>query len=58
MHTPSQHVDGFHEHSLEEEITKLRASPDCSVTNSRGDCFTAINMVKFCTCSCAYALDA
>ena len=36
-------IDGFKEHSMEEELNILRNSPDCSVINAVGDCFSLLN---------------
>lgn len=36
-------IDGFKEHSLDEELTFLRKSPDCTVANKNGDCFSKLN---------------
>lgn len=39
-----KHVDGFVEHSLDEEMKMMRKSPDCPITNTNGDCFAPVNM--------------
>lgn len=36
--------DGFKEHSLREEVGKLRRSSDCYVRNSKGNCFYLLNI--------------
>lgn len=36
-------IDGFKEHSLDEELNFLRKSPDCAVANKNGDCFSKLN---------------
>ena len=36
-------IDGFKQHSMDEELNFLRKSPDCEVKNTAGDCFSPIN---------------
>jgi hypothetical protein len=42
-----KHSDGFKDHSLEEELSFVRRSPDCFVQNSRGECFARVNTSSF-----------
>lgn len=36
-------IDGFKEHSMDEELSFLRKSPDCGVKNTAGECFSVLN---------------
>lgn len=39
-----KHVDGFVEHSMDEELKHVRSSPDCVIQNARGDCFIPVSL--------------
>jgi hypothetical protein len=42
-----KHIDGFIEHSLNEELEMVRSSPDCVIRNDQGDCFVSVNISDY-----------